>query len=160
MKKNKGKEKPCTRCGECCCNILVTPKEIAKIKQVLINDPQLTLSLVRPYDKRACFFLMRNNDGTYSCAIYNTNARPAVCVAFGTKGLKKLACPHGTVSTKLSLKEAKQLVHYSPEQIAKMSYINSVFDPFVRLTVRNNIMKERYPDKKDSDFPPLLSFSL
>lgn len=151
----KQKEIPCKRCGECCCDIPVTPKEIAKIKQVLINNPELTKSLLRPYDKRGCIFLIPNNDGTSSCALYKTNARPAICVAFATKGFTKLSCPHGTFSTALTLKQAKQMTHYKPEEINRMVTINSVFDPFIRLSVRNSILKELHPDKKDSDFPPL-----
>lgn len=136
----------CKRCGNCCCNIPILEHEAKKIKNYLKTRPDLIQKLFRPFDHDGCIFLLEHDNDTSECAIYNSGVRPTICKVFATKGIKKLRCPNGFVSTKYTRKEALQIIDKNMEKSNFEGTINDIMIPFIAQSMKEAIMKEIFSE--------------
>lgn len=86
----------CEKCGECCIKYIVkiSKADIEKIKKLgygefVLWDEHISGFVLKKNDGR-CVFLDKDNDGLYSCKIYEN--RPDVCKMYPFLGEEVSSC--------------------------------------------------------------------
>lgn len=149
------KDGKCTKCGNCCANIIsVTPKEIKRIsKYVKENNIKPIhhgdLKTENAIIDSMCPFLKYNEDNTKTCIIYNE--RPEVCKKYICSESELDLANKFLIDIQKGKLDAKEFLENRKDMNLQQELFPDEYSPatgdFVIVNNLNKIMAEKYANK-------------